>query len=196
MRASLTTATSLAALLVLGACVETRPFNGVELIPPDPAPQLSLTTAAGETFAVHEQEDSVVLLFFGYTHCPDVCPTTLADWSRARQALGEKAAGVRWVFVSVDPERDTPEVADEYAKQFDSSFIGVSADSATIAAIQEGFHISAWRDPAPDDSPYTLTHSSQTFLVDRTGQLRLLYPYGFTSEELAEDLARLAIGGR
>lgn len=190
MRSSLTIAL-LAGALMLGGCVETRPFNGVELIPPEPAPALQLPTAQGDTFDMQEQADHVVLVFFGFTHCPDVCPTTLSDWSRARAALGSDAEKVRWVFVSVDPERDTPEVADEYAKRFDPSFVGLSADTESIARIQKAFNITAWREPAIDDSPYSIAHSSQTFLVDRKGQLRLLYPFGFTSQELTEDLQRL-----
>lgn len=176
----------------LSGCVETRPFNGVELVPPEAAPAVRLTTADGGQFDLRAERGRVVLIFFGYTHCPDFCPMTLATWARARALLDERdAQGVRWVFVSVDPERDTPEIADRYAKQFHPSFEGMTADSAAIADVQRGFHITAYREPAEGDSPYTMAHNTQTFLVDARGQWRLLYPHGFTAQELADDLKRL-----
>lgn len=180
-----------AAMLALTACVDARPFNGVELLPPEPAPAVRLETAAGEPFDLREQDGRVVLLFFGYTHCPDFCPMTLANWARTREALGDAADDVRWVFVSVDPARDTPAIADRYAKGFDPAFEGMTADSSTIGDIQRGFHITAYREPSEEDGAYTVAHNTQTFLVDRDGQLRILYPSGFTPTELAEDLRRL-----
>jgi len=180
------------AALLLAACMDTRPFNGVEMLPPETAMDLTLPTAGEESFSLQEQKGKVVLLFFGFTNCPDICPTTLSDWARARQSLGADADRVTWVFVSVDPERDTPEVASNYAKKFDPSFIGLSADAEAIARIQQGFRISAYREAAlEDDGPYSVAHSSQTFLVDRGGRLRIIYPFGFTADELAEDLKRL-----
>src|SRR5688572_10919197 len=99
------TSALLAALSWLVAC--DRPMNGDEVIPASDAPALELTAPGGATFRLAEHRDTTVLLFFGYTHCPDVCPTTLADWAQARRILGPLADRARFVFVSVDPDRDT-----------------------------------------------------------------------------------------
>ena len=184
-------ALGLGAMVALAACVDTKSFNGLEMLPPEPAIELSVRTVTGDTFDLQDQDGRVVLLFFGYTNCPDICPTTLADWAKTRAELGRRADRVRFVFVSVDPERDTPEVADAYAKKFDSSFIGLSPDSASLERIRKGFRISSWREDMPVGGPYAVAHSAQSFLVDRKGMVRLIYPFGFTSSELAEDLRRL-----
>ncbi len=186
-------ATLVAAAIVtaLGACSQAGSFNGVEVLPPSGAPALQLADASGGTFDLAAEKGNVVLLFFGYTHCPDICPTTLADWARVRQALGERADGVRFVFVSVDHDRDTPATADAYAKRFDPAFVGLAADSATLASLQTGFGVTSYREAPLASGGYTVAHSSQSFLVDRQGRLRLLYPFGATSTELVQDLERL-----
>ena len=103
---------ALAAVIALGLAAGCDgPMHGTVVEQPSAAPPLVLTDASGARFELAERRGDLVLLFFGYTHCPDVCPTVLADWARVRQALGSKAEGVRFVFVSVDPDRDTPAVA-------------------------------------------------------------------------------------
>jgi len=130
-------------------------------------------------------------VFFGYTHCPDVCPTTLADWKRVKAQLGPTAARVRFVFVTVDPERDTPAVALRYARQFDSSFVGLSGDAPTTARVLELFGVAAAREAGTPASGYLVSHSSQQFLLDERGALVALYPFGTRWEALAADLDRL-----
>lgn len=179
------------ALPLLAACSDVGSYNGVELLPPADAPALRLPDAEGGTFDLAAEQGNVVLVFFGYTHCPDVCPTTMADWARARTALGERAQRVRFVFVSVDHARDTPAGADAYAKRFDPTFIGLAPDSTTLATVQSAFSVTSAREAELDSGGYTVMHSSQSFLVDRKGRLRLLYPFGATSTELAQDLERL-----
>lgn len=166
-------------------------FRGVELSEPSPAPALTLTAADGVPFDLAAERGRVVLLFFGYTHCPDICPTTLADWARVRAALGDAASRVRFVFVSVDPDRDTPAVAEAYARRFDPSFIGLSADHATIGRLRDGLNLVAQSDVADSSGGYGVAHSSQVFLVDPEGRLRLLYPFGATSDDMLQDVRRL-----
>ncbi len=179
------------ALPMLAACSDAGSYNGVELLPPADAPALRLANAQGGTFDLDAEDGNVVLVFFGYTHCPDVCPTTMADWARARTALGERADRVRFVFVSVDHARDTPAGADAYAKRFDPTFIGLAPDSAALAVVQSAFSVTSAREAPLESGGYTVMHSSQSFLIDRKGRLRLLYPFGATSTELAQDLERL-----
>ncbi len=166
-------------------------FNGVELADPKAAPEISLADADGQVFNLADQSGKVVLLFFGYTHCPDVCPTTLADWARVRAALGGDADKVRFVFVSVDPDRDTPAISQGYATQFDTSFIGLTADDATIASLRTDLNLVAQMEPADSSGAYGVAHSAQVFLVDRKGRLRLLYPFGSTAGDMLGDIQRL-----
>lgn len=199
VRASLTLAMALVAFLGTGCDVVREAasgvpgggFRGVELSAPEAAPAITLAAADGAVFDLAAERGRVVLLFFGYTHCPDVCPTTLADWARVSTALGDDAAKVRFVFVSVDPDRDTPEIAEAYAKRFDPSFIGVTADDATIARLRDRLNLVAQSEPADSSGVYGVAHSSQVFLVDPEGRLRLLYPFGSTSDDMLTDIRRL-----
>ena len=132
-----------------------------------------------------------LVLFFGYTHCPDVCPTTLADWKRVKAQLGSNASAVRFVFVSVDPERDTPVLAQRYARQYDDSFVGLSGDAPTTSRIMEAYGVAAAKEEGTMASGYLVSHSSQVFLVNDRGELVALYPFGMRWEALAADLQQL-----
>jgi protein SCO1 len=122
------------AVLFAAACTE-KPWHGIVLDPPSAAPPLAMSRADGSRATLADAKGAVVVLYFGYTHCPDVCPTTMADWARAKRALGADTTGVRFYFLSVDPGRDTPESARAYAAQFDASFIGFGANDAELARI-------------------------------------------------------------
>ena len=201
-----------AAASAVVACDDPASFRGVALDPPEPAPALRLVSAGGDTFDLASERGRAVLLFFGYTRCPDICPTTLADWARVRGQLGDDADRVRFVFVSVDPERDPPEVSQRYARQFDSSFVGLTADRASLPSLLSAWRIAAYEEPAPlpdsaaesaaaspaDTLPpgmfgddYMVAHSAQTFLVDPEGRLRVLYPVGSTASDVVEDVRRV-----
>lgn len=194
------------AALALGACdaiaSATHTWHGTLLEPPRPAPALALPSAAGRVDLAAER-GAVTLVFFGYTRCPDVCPTTLADWARARRALGADTSGVRWVFVSVDPARDTPADADAYAKRFAPAFTGVSGTPAEIATVARAWGVAAPEMPAtahaahgaapsvlPGSTPDAamLAHTAHTFVVDAEGRLRLLVSPGTRPEDLAADV--------
>jgi protein SCO1/2 len=177
------------AALVLSSCGE--PLRGIVFEDPEPAAPLRLVDARGAAFDLAAARDSIVLLYFGYTHCPDVCPTTLSDWARARRALGADAGRVKFVFVSVDPNRDTPEGAYRYARQFDSTFIGVTGTEAEIEALKTAWRIAAYPEGDPRTRDYTVAHPAHTYLVDRRGRLRVLYEPGVRGEELAKDLRKL-----
>jgi len=131
------------------------------------------------------------MVFFGYTNCPDVCPTTLSDWTRVKTALGDDAERVHFVFVSVDPERDTPAVAQRYAAQFDPTFRGVSGDAATTTAIQKAFGVASAKQPSASAQGYLVGHPAQTFLMDDQGQVRVRYAFGAGWDLMAADLKQL-----
>jgi protein SCO1/2 len=179
-------------LLWLGGCA-TQDFNGVVLDPPEPAPALALTDSTGAEFALSGQRGKVVLVFFGYTHCPDICPTTLLEWKKAAAELGSDAESVRFVFVSVDPERDTPAVSQRYAARFDPRFTGLSGSREQIDAMLRQWKLAAFRDGIPGDTTpvYTVSHPSQVFVIDPEGQLRLMHRAGLTPAQITADIRAL-----
>ncbi len=182
----------LGALLAAGgACSGESQLHGVMIDPPRAVAAHEFTLPDGARLSTAAESKRPMLVFFGYTHCPDVCPTTLADWKRAKQKLGKDADRVRFVFVTIDPERDTPTLADRYAKQFDASFVGVSGDSATTRRMLADFGVSAAREASragAADSSYFVSHSAQAFLVDDRGRILAMYPFGIGWEALAADL--------
>ncbi|MBX3174247.1 MAG: SCO family protein [Gemmatimonadaceae bacterium] len=180
---------ALALTVGLASCGE--PQRGVRIQDPEPAAPLQFTAFDGTAFDLSAERGKVVLLYFGYTHCPDVCPTTMSDWARAKRALGERAANVRFVFVSVDPDRDTPELALKYARQFDSTFVGWAPDTEGLEALKRSWSIAAYPEGDTRERDYTVAHPAHTYVVDRQGRLRVLYEPGVRGEELAEDLRRL-----
>jgi protein SCO1/2 len=183
---------ALAAIAAFAGCSGPS-FNGVVLDPPERAPVLRFADSTGARFDLGEQRGKVVLVFFGYTHCPDVCPTTLVDWRRAADSLGTEAKQVRFVFVSVDPERDTPALAQRYAARFAPAFVGLTGTRAQVDATLAGWKLASFRDGTPGDtsSTYTVSHPSQVFVVDRDGQLRLMHRAGLTPAQIAADIRAL-----
>ena len=179
------------AMLLFTACAGDYQMQGAVVDPPRELAAFEFTLPSGEVYSTAADNKRPMVVFFGYTHCPDVCPATLADWARIKKALGKKGDNVRYVFVTVDPERDTPVVADQYAKQFDASFVGLSGSSATTENISRAFGARSVRDPSTDSTNYTVSHTGHTFLVDAKGRLIALYPMGNMREPLQADLEAL-----
>ena len=170
-------------------------FHGTAYEPAERAPDVVLEQSGGRRFLLADQKGRVVLLFFGYTHCPDVCPTTLTDWKRISSALGRDTSRVRFVFVSVDPARDDPTTIQRYVERFDPSFIGATADPARLAAIERAFHITSSQAAEPGSaSGYSVIHASQTFVIDKKGDLRLLYSFGMPAADVVSDIRQLLKG--
>lgn len=172
------------------ACGEPE-WRGISLDPPRDVATFTFVQTNGDTVSTAAEAGRPTLVFFGYTHCPDVCPVTLADWSRVKQALGKDAERVRWYFVTVDPARDTPAVAEAYARQFDTAFVGLSGDSVTVTDMQRAFSVSSYETPGATDRDYLVTHAAQSFLLDDTGRLRAMYQFNSGAEALEADLRRL-----
>ncbi len=171
------TAASVAAaglLLALATACKPPSFHGTTYEPPEHAPAVVLQRSGGEKFSLADERGSVVLLYFGYTHCPAVGPTTLSDWKRVKTALGRDASRVKFVFISVDPARDDPATLQRYVSRFDPDFIGATGDSTTLAGIERAFQVSSSREESGSAGGYSVTHPSQTFVIDKRGDLRLL----------------------
>lgn len=178
-------------MLTLAACNREPKWRGSPMTPPLAVPALSFKDSTGASTEFLPTTAKASLVFFGYTNCPDVCPTTLADWSRVKGAIGNLSKQVQFVFVSVDPERDTPAVAQRYATQFDPSFRGLSGDSATNAAIQGAFHVAGTKEASASATGYLVAHPAQAFLVDEKGQVRVSYAFGAGWDVVAADIKEL-----
>ena len=181
----------LAIVVAVSGCGLDSGLHGVAVKPPREMPTFEFTRADGSVYRTAADAERPMVLFFGYTHCPDVCPTTLMDWKRVKQELGRDSSRVRFVFVTIDPERDTREVADKYAKQFDPSFVGLSGDSLTTARMQEAFGVASIRESTTSAAGDLMSHSSQVFLVDPRGRLVVLHAFGTGWDALLADLRQL-----
>jgi protein SCO1/2 len=184
---------AVAAAATISACQGEPPEHGTLVDPPQVAPALHLSFADGKEFDLAAQHLRLTFVYFGYTHCPDACPTTLADWARARALLGGSAAKVHLVFVSVDPARDTPEIARNYARQFDSSFVGLVATPAQVESIKSAWSFAVEHEEMPGMKmgDYGVTHPAGVYFIDGENRLRFVFAPGSKPAEIASDLKRL-----
>ena len=191
-RSALVAAASLAAMLATGCdklfTPAKSPFHGVDVTGADMKSELRLKDHTGKERTLADFRGKAVALFFGYTQCPDVCPTTLSDMANAMQLLGADAERVQVLFVTVDPRRDTPELLASYVPAFNPSFLGLYGDAAATAKVTKDFKIYAQERPGSTPGSYTMDHSAQTLVFDREGRLRLLLPYGLEPAKIAGDI--------
>jgi len=180
------------AVVLLGCAA--APFHGVIADPPSAVTEVTLSGTTGAPFRLSEQAGRWVLLFFGYANCPDVCPFTLAHLTTALRDVGPAADDVAVVFVSVDPDRDTPEALGAYAASFGPAVRAVTGTRAEIDAAVAAFdaRYTLNTDGAADSAAgYTVSHSGEVFVIDPAGRLRLTIPYGVGPADIAADLRRL-----
>ncbi len=163
------------AIGLIGCAGQLYAFHGTLLQPPLSIADFALTNQDGQTTRLSEYRGKLVLLFFGYTHCPDACPLTLAHFKNIRNDLGADAAQVRFVLVTVDPERDTPAQLKEYLSQFDASFIGLTAGADALAPVYRAYGVSIEQILDDEHSHDAVAHTSAVFLLDGQGQIRLIY---------------------
>lgn len=165
-------------------------FKGIDLTGADYAKDLRLNDHDGRPRSLADFRGKVVVVFFGYTQCPDVCPTALAELVQARQALGADGARVQGVFVTVDPERDTPELLKAYMAAFDPSFIALRGTPEQTAAVARDFKVFYKKVPGKDGG-YTIDHTAGLYVYDPQGRLRLFERHNTGAEALASDLRLL-----
>ena len=167
-------------------------YRGTTYGEPYPAaPQIELIKSNGETFRLSDQKGKIILLFFGFTSCPDVCPTTLAELKLVMDYLGDKTQLVQVVFVSVDPKRDTPDKTQEYVEHFNKEFIGLSGPFDKLEAVWKNYGV--FREEVQSDSAmgYSVNHTARVYLIDMDGNLRLSYGYQTPVEDIVNDLELL-----
>ena len=178
-------------VVVLTACGAPT-FKGTLLEEGVNVPDFTLTDQYGQPFQLSEQRGKVLLFFFGYTQCPDVCPTTLSIWRKVHEALGEDAGQVRFVFITVDPERDTAERLGLHVNAFNPDFVGLTGSKAELEAVYEVFDVYFEKDEQSGSAAgYLISHTATTFVVDQEGKYRLRESYGTEVEDIVHDIRQL-----
>jgi protein SCO1 len=178
----------------VGACnqgAQTPSFRSTDITGADFGKDFQLTDFNGQQRQLADFRGKVVAVFFGYTHCPDVCPTTLSELAVARRKLGADAGKIQVLFITADPERDTPEVLKQYVTAFDPTFLGLRGTPEQTAQLAKSFKVIIQKNSGADPSNYTVDHSSGTYVYDTSGRLRLYMSYGQSAELFAHDIAQL-----
>lgn len=169
-------------------------FKSIDITGAPYAQSLSLPDGDGRMRSLEEFKGKVVVVFFGFTQCPDVCPTTLAELSLIKKQLGADGAKLQGVFVTVDPERDTPEIVKAYVENFGAGFVGLrAADEAQTKVVAQSFKVFFTRNKGATPTSYTVDHTAGSYVFDKEGRVRLFTRYGMKTEELMHDLRLLLV---
>jgi len=176
--------------LLLG-CDRGPSFRSTDITGADFGQDLQLVDHNGQPRSLGDFRGKVIVVFFGFTHCPDVCPTTLAELARALEKLGADGDRVQVLMVTVDPERDTPGVLKQYVTALDPRFLGLTGDADAIARTAREFKVFYQKSPGATPEAYSVDHSSGSYVFDPQGRLRLLVTYGQGADVFAHDIAQL-----
>ncbi|MGM9488954.1 SCO family protein [Ideonella sp. YS5] len=183
------------ALAGLAGCQKTPvAFQGIDITGADYARQLNLTDADGQPRTLADFKGKVAVVFFGYTQCPDVCPTTLAEIAAVKKKLGEQGDKVVGVFVTVDPERDTAPVLKAYVNSFGPGFVALRGSVDQTKDVAREFKVFFAKVPGKADGSYTMDHTANSYVFDPQGRVRLAERYGAGAEALAQDVKALLEG--
>lgn len=182
--------------LMLTACNEQRSlpkvaFKATDITGLDYAKGFDLTDHNGQRKTLADFKGKVVLVFFGFTHCPDVCPTTMAEMAEVTKKLGADAKGLQVLFVSVDPERDTPAILAQYVPSFDPLFLGLTGDTEAVSKVAKDFKLFVQKVPSKDGKSYTIDHTAGSYVFDKQGRIRLFMRHGQGTEPVLHDLRLL-----
>ncbi len=187
-------AVALGALGLLGglaACTPRSPFAGIDITGANYATGFDLTDHNGQRRTLADFRGQVVAVFFGFVHCPDVCPTSMGNLAQARRLLGEQAERMQVLFVSLDPARDTPEVMRAYMAAFDPTFLALYTAEAKLPELARSFRVYFKRVEGRTPGSYTIDHSAGKFLFDPQGRVRLHHAFGSPAEAIAADVRLL-----
>lgn len=175
----------------VGGAAKTASFKAMDISEAGYAHVLKLPDVDGKLRSLDEFKGKVVFVFFGFTQCPDVCPTTMATLAEVRRRLGPDGARLQGIFVSIDPERDTPEVLKAYVHAMDDSFIGLRGDAEQTREAATEFKIYYQKVPTKDGKSYTMDHTAGAYIFDTQGRVRLFSRYGESADALTGDIRQL-----
>ena len=177
---------------IFSACTPKGPkFQGVDLTGAEYARDLPLPDHNGQLRSLKDFAGKVVVVFFGYTQCPDVCPTSMSELAEVKRALGADGDKLQGIFVTVDPERDTPEMLKAYMASFDPGFLALRGTPEQLAAVAKDFKIYYKRVDGQTPTSYTMAHSAGSYVYDTAGRLRVYHRYGSGAQSLAADVRAL-----
>ena len=180
------------ATTLLGACSKQAPaFKAVDITGAEYATGFNLTDHNGQKRTLADFKGKAVVIFFGYTQCPDVCPTSMTELAQAKQLLGPDGDKLQGLFISVDPERDTPEVMKAYMASFDPTFLALYAPAGELPEVARQFKIYYKKVDGKTPTSYTMDHSAGSYVYDTQGRIRLYHRYGSGAQALADDVKLL-----
>ena len=181
-----------AAVVTLAACSPDKPqFRAIDITGAEYARDFQLTDHNGQPRNIKDFAGKVVVVFFGFTQCPDVCPTALAELAEVKRTLGKDGDRLQGIFVTVDPDRDTPEVLKGYMANFDPSFLALRGTPEQLAAMAKDFKVYYKKVDGKTPTSYTMDHSAGSFVYDTQGRIRLYTRYGSGAQALADDIRLL-----
>lgn len=179
---------------LMTACGPSKPelkFNNTDVTGLDYAKNFALTDHTGKPRTLADFKGKVVVMFFGYTQCPDVCPTTMVEMANVMKALGADADRVQVLFVTVDPDRDTQEILSQYVPAFDKRFLGLRGDAAQTEKVAKEFKVFYQKVPGKQPGSYTMDHTAGSYVFDPAGHIRLFVKHGQGAQTLVHDLRLL-----
>ena len=195
MRTCLFRLTGLFAIIALAlatACSNPLPFKSKPVPDTPAAPAFTLTDQTGQPRSLNDFRGKVVSLFFGFTHCPDICPTHLARQAEVMRQLGSQADQLAVLFVTLDPERDSPEALKRYMDAFDPRFIALTGAPKETSNVAKQYKIFWQKTPLPNSAlAYTIDHTTNSFVIDQNGRLRLIVPHEMSAADVTHDLKLL-----
>ena len=183
--------------VTLSAGMLARPytFQGSLIDPPVSAADFTLSDQNGQPFTLSDQRGNVVLIFFGYTHCPDVCPVTLTRYKQLRTELGAQAEQVRFVFITVDPERDTVENIQKHLANYDPAIVGLTGSRAELEPVWKSYGVYQAKAQTESAAGYLVDHTARVYAIDTQGNWRLTYPFEMDTPAILEDVRHLLKSG-
>lgn len=177
---------------IISACSEQNPqFKGIDITGADYARDFQLTDHNGQPRSLKDFRGKVVVMFFGYTQCPDVCPTSMAELAEAKKLLGKDGDKLQGLFVTVDPERDTPDLLKAYMANFDPTFLALRTTPDKLAVLAKDYKLYYKKVEGKTPTSYTMDHSAGSYVYDPQGNLRLYYRYGSGVQALVSDIQLL-----
>lgn len=178
-------------LTALAAACSPPTFKAVDITGAEYARSFALDSAGGGRRTLADYRGKVVVIFFGFTQCPDVCPTTLSDLAEVRKRLGPDGERLQVIFVTIDPERDTPAVLSQYVPGFDPSFVALYGTAEQTAATAKEFKVFYQKVPGKTATSYTMDHTAGSYVIDREGRVRLFIRHGASVDDIVSDLRKL-----
>lgn len=180
--------------LLVTACSQPAHFNATDLTGSTIGTDFSLPDQTGKLRRLSDFKGKVAIVFFGYTQCPDVCPTTLSTLREVMTQLGPQAERVQVLFITLDPQRDTPALLAQYVPSFHPTFLALRGDDAATGATAQAFKVFYKKQPGSSPGTYSIDHSTGSYVYDPQGRLRLYVKYGDTAEHITDDLKQLLAG--